>query len=246
MLEAYAALAGIAARTTRVRLGALVTGVTYRNPALLAKIVTTLDEISGGRAILGIGAAWNESEHRGYGFDFPRIGERMDRMDEALTICRLMFTEERPTFTGRFYRIDAALNQPRPLQAGGPRHPGRRRRERQNAPPRGAPRRLRPLVSAWQGGLPARPRFSIATARRSAVTRGRSPGQWPPRSCSSRTSARAKRACPAFHRSGAARSWQPRRRGPPRSSASTSTPASGGSHSATRCCRASLSISPRR
>ncbi len=121
MLEAYATLAGIAARTSRIRLGALVTGVTYRNPALLAKIVTTLDVISGGRAILGIGAAWNESEHRGYGFDFPRIGERMDRLDEALTICRLMFTEERPTFTGRFYRIDAALNQPRPLQAGGPR-----------------------------------------------------------------------------------------------------------------------------
>lgn len=121
MLEAYATLAGIAARTSRIRLGALVTGVTYRNPALLAKIVTTLDVISGGRAILGIGAAWNESEHRGYGFDFPRIGERMDRLDEALTICRLMFTEERPTFTGRFYRIDAALNQPRPLQSGGPR-----------------------------------------------------------------------------------------------------------------------------
>jgi F420-dependent oxidoreductase-like protein len=121
MLEAYSTLAGIAARTARIRLGALVTGVTYRNPALLAKMVTTLDVISGGRAFLGIGAAWNESEHRGYGFDFPRVGERMDRLDETLTICRLMFTEERPTFAGRFYRIEAALNQPRPIQAGGPR-----------------------------------------------------------------------------------------------------------------------------
>jgi alkanesulfonate monooxygenase SsuD/methylene tetrahydromethanopterin reductase-like flavin-dependent oxidoreductase (luciferase family) len=98
-----------------------VTGVTYRNPALLAKTVTTLDAISKGRAVLGIGAAWNESEHRGYGFAFPPIGERMDRLDEALTICHLMFTEERPTFAGRFYRIDEALNSPRPVQAGGPR-----------------------------------------------------------------------------------------------------------------------------
>ena len=121
MLEAYSTLAGIAARTSRVRLGALVSGVTYRNPALLAKTVTTLDVVSGGRAILGLGAAWNESEHRGYGFDFPRVGERMDRLDEALTICRRMFTEERPSFEGRFYRIEAAINQPRPVQAGGPR-----------------------------------------------------------------------------------------------------------------------------
>ena len=121
MLEAYSTLSGIAARTSRIRVGALVTGVTYRNPALLAKTVTTLDVISGGRAILGMGAAWNESEHRGYGFDFPRVGERLDRLDEALTICRKMFSEDRPTFEGRFYRIESALNQPRPIQAGGPR-----------------------------------------------------------------------------------------------------------------------------
>ncbi len=121
MLEAYSTLSAIAARTSRVRVGALVTGVTYRNPALLAKTVTTLDVISGGRAILGLGAAWNDSEHRGYGFDFPRVGERMDRLDETLTICRRMFTEERPTFEGRFYRIEEALNRPRPIQPGGPR-----------------------------------------------------------------------------------------------------------------------------
>ena len=120
MLEAYSTLAGIAARTSRIRVGAMVTGVTYRNPALLAKTVTTLDVISGGRAILGLGAAWNESEHDGYGFDFPRVGERMDRLEEALTICHQMFTEERPTFAGRFYRIENALNRPRPVQAGGP------------------------------------------------------------------------------------------------------------------------------
>jgi F420-dependent oxidoreductase-like protein len=121
MLEAYSALAALAASTSRVRLGALVTGVTYRNPAHLAKIVTTLDVISKGRAILGLGAAWNEAEHIGYGFEFPPIKERMDRLDEALTICRLMFTEERPSFNGQHYRIERAVNSPRPIQAGGPK-----------------------------------------------------------------------------------------------------------------------------
>jgi alkanesulfonate monooxygenase SsuD/methylene tetrahydromethanopterin reductase-like flavin-dependent oxidoreductase (luciferase family) len=96
-------------------LGTLVTGVTYRNPSLLAKSVTTLDVISGGRAMLGLGAAWNEDEHRGLGFDFPPIGQRMDRLDEALTICRAMFTEDRPTFEGRYYRIERAVNSPRPI-----------------------------------------------------------------------------------------------------------------------------------
>jgi F420-dependent oxidoreductase-like protein len=121
MLEAYTTLAAIAARTSGVRLGTLVTGVTYRNPALLAKLVTTLDVISKGRAILGIGAAWNEDEHRGYGFEFPPIGRRMDRLEEAVTIARLLFTEERPSFEGKYYRIERALNVPRPLQKGGPR-----------------------------------------------------------------------------------------------------------------------------
>jgi F420-dependent oxidoreductase-like protein len=120
MLEGWATLAALSRETTRVRLATLVTGVTYRNPALLAKTATTLDVLSGGRAILGIGAAWNEEEHRGYGFDFPAIGERMDRLDEALTIIRAMFTEERPSFTGTHYRIDAALNVPRPITPGGP------------------------------------------------------------------------------------------------------------------------------
>ncbi|HYT40530.1 MAG TPA: LLM class flavin-dependent oxidoreductase, partial [Acidimicrobiia bacterium] len=84
MLEAYTVLSALAARTRRVGLGTMVTGVTYRNPALLAKIVTTLDVISSGRAILGIGAAWNDDEHAGYGFDFPSVKERMDRLEEAL------------------------------------------------------------------------------------------------------------------------------------------------------------------
>ena len=121
MLEAYTTLGAIAASTSKVKLGTLVTGVTYRNPAILAKQVTTLDVISKGRAILGIGAAWNEDEHQGYGIEFPPIGRRMDRLDEALTIAKLMFTEDRPSFEGKYYRIERALNVPRPVQAGGPR-----------------------------------------------------------------------------------------------------------------------------
>src|SRR5438876_1959232 len=121
MLEAYTTLAGIAAQTSRIKVGTLVTGVTYRNPALVAKEVTTLDVISKGRAILGIGAAWNEAEHNGYGTEFPPIAQRMDRLDEALTIAKLMFTEERPTFEGKYYRIERALNVPRPVQPGGPK-----------------------------------------------------------------------------------------------------------------------------
>jgi F420-dependent oxidoreductase-like protein len=121
MLEAWTTLGALAARTRRVRLGTLVTGVTYRNPALLAKMATTLDVVSAGRAVLGIGAAWNEDEHRGYGFAFPPVGERMDRLEEALRIAKLMFSEERPSFQGRFYRIERALNRPRPVQPGGPK-----------------------------------------------------------------------------------------------------------------------------
>jgi len=121
MMEAYTTLSALATQTSRIKLGTLVTGVTYRNPALLAKMVTTLDVISKGRAILGIGAAWNEDEHIGYGFEFPPIKERMDRLGEALTIAKLMFTQDRPSFEGKYYRINRALNVPRPVQPGGPK-----------------------------------------------------------------------------------------------------------------------------
>jgi F420-dependent oxidoreductase-like protein len=120
MFECHTVLGGIAARTSQVRLGTLVTGVTYRNPAMLAKIISTLDIVSSGRAILGLGAAWNEDEHRGYGFDFPPVRERFERLEEALQICRAMFTEEAPSFQGKHYTIEEALNFPRPIQQGGP------------------------------------------------------------------------------------------------------------------------------
>jgi F420-dependent oxidoreductase-like protein len=121
MLEAYTLLGGLAARTRRVKLGTLVTGVTYRNPALLAKMVTTLDIVSSGRAMLGLGAAWYEEEHDAFGFDFPSAGKRLDRLEEALQICRAMFTEEASSFAGKHYRIEKALNIPRPVQPNGPR-----------------------------------------------------------------------------------------------------------------------------
>jgi F420-dependent oxidoreductase-like protein len=120
ILEAYVLLGALAARTERVQLGTLVTGVTYRNPALLAKMVTTLDVVSKGRAVLGIGAAWYEPEHVGLGFGFPPVRERMDRLEEAVQICRAMFRDDKPSFEGRYYRIEEARNVPRPLQAGGP------------------------------------------------------------------------------------------------------------------------------
>lgn len=121
MLEGWSVLNALARETSTVRLGTLVTGVTYRNPALLAKMVTTLDVVSGGRALLGLGAAWNETEHAGYGYDFPPIRERMDRLEEALAIARAMFTEPRATFAGQYSHIDNALNEPKPVQPGGPK-----------------------------------------------------------------------------------------------------------------------------
>jgi F420-dependent oxidoreductase-like protein len=120
MLEAYTLLGALAARTRNVRLSALVTGNTYRNPALLAKIVTSLDVISGGRAVAGLGAGWFEQEHRGYGFEFPPLGERLDRLEEALGIIGPMLRDEQPSMDGRFYRTADAINRPASLQAGGP------------------------------------------------------------------------------------------------------------------------------
>lgn len=120
MLEAYTLLGALGARTSRVRLGTLVTGVTYRNPAFLAKVITTLDVITGGRAILGIGAAWHDVEHIAFGYDFPSAKERLDRLEDAVQICRAMFTQEVPSFSGRHYAIHELRNVPRPVTPGGP------------------------------------------------------------------------------------------------------------------------------
>ena len=121
MLEAYTLLGALAARTSTAQLGTLVTGVTYRNPAMLAKMVTTLDVVSKGRAILGIGAAWHDEEHAGLGFDFPPVKERMDRLEEALQVCRAMFRSDATSFAGTHYQTREVRNLPRPIQAGGPK-----------------------------------------------------------------------------------------------------------------------------
>jgi F420-dependent oxidoreductase-like protein len=121
MLEAYTLLGALAACTQRVQLGTLVTGVTYRNPGILAKIVTTLDIVSRGRSILGIGAAWHDVEHRGLGIEYPSDGVRLDMLEEAVQVCRAMFTGDDVSFEGKHYRLDHARNLPRPVQAGGPK-----------------------------------------------------------------------------------------------------------------------------
>jgi F420-dependent oxidoreductase-like protein len=117
MLEAYTTLGYLAAHTSTVRLHALVTGVTYREPALLAKAVSTLDVLSGGRAGLGIGAAWNDQESEGLGFAFPPVGERFDRLEEAIQICLQMWSESEAPYEGAHYRLGRTLNSPQPLQS---------------------------------------------------------------------------------------------------------------------------------
>ena len=121
MLEAYSVLSALARETSKVRLGTLVTGVTYRNPAFLAKTVTTLDTISGGRALLGLGAAWNEDEHIAFGYTFPPVKERMDRLDDALAIAKGMFSGKRFSYEGSYANVEDIVNAPAPVQAGGPK-----------------------------------------------------------------------------------------------------------------------------
>jgi F420-dependent oxidoreductase-like protein len=121
MLEGYTSLGFLAAQTSEVELGLLVTGVTYRYPGLLAKIVTTLDVLSGGRAMLGIGAAWYEREHVGLGVPFPPPAERFERLEEAVQICRQMWSDNDGAFEGKHYRLAETVCVPPPLQPGGPR-----------------------------------------------------------------------------------------------------------------------------
>jgi F420-dependent oxidoreductase-like protein len=121
MLESYTTLAFIAARTERLRLRTLVTGVTYRHPGLLAKTVTTLDVLSRGRAELGIGAAWYEREHIGLGVRFPPIAERFERLEEALQICLQMWSENDGPYAGRHYALAETLCVPAPVSSPRPR-----------------------------------------------------------------------------------------------------------------------------
>jgi F420-dependent oxidoreductase-like protein len=115
MLEAYTTLGYLAACTSRAQLLTLVTGVVYRYPGILAKIITTLDVLSAGRAWLGVGAAWNEEESRGLGIPFPPVAERFERLEEALQICLQMWAGDESPYRGRHYSLDRPLNSPAPL-----------------------------------------------------------------------------------------------------------------------------------
>jgi F420-dependent oxidoreductase-like protein len=114
--ESWILLTALAERTERIRLGILVSGNTYRHPAVLAKMATTFDHVSGGRLNFGIGAGWEEYEHRAYGIPFYSARERAARLDEALQVIRLLWLEERPSFAGEHYRLKEAEFQPKPLQ----------------------------------------------------------------------------------------------------------------------------------
>jgi F420-dependent oxidoreductase-like protein len=115
MLEGYTTLGYLAAVTSKIPLSLLVTGVTYRHPGLLAKIVATLDVLSGGRAELGLGAAWNEREHRGLGVPFPSLAERFERLEEALRICLQMWSDDDGRFEGKHYRLEETRCIPQPI-----------------------------------------------------------------------------------------------------------------------------------
>jgi F420-dependent oxidoreductase-like protein len=121
MLEGYTALGFVAGRTERLRLRLLVTGITYRHPGLLAKIVTTLDVLSAGRAELGIGAAWYEREHLGLGVPFPPVSERFERLEETLQICLQMWSDDDGAYEGTHYRLAETLCRPMPVSQPRPR-----------------------------------------------------------------------------------------------------------------------------
>jgi F420-dependent oxidoreductase-like protein len=115
-LECWTLMAALARETSTLRFGTLVVCNNYRHPPLLAKMTASLDHISNGRLEFGLGAGWYEQEYRGYGYDFPPIGTRLAQLDEALQVCKLMWTDERASFTGRHYRVADAWCNPKPLQ----------------------------------------------------------------------------------------------------------------------------------
>jgi F420-dependent oxidoreductase-like protein len=115
-LEAWTVLSAMAVATGRIKIGSMVLGNTYRHPAVVANMAATLDHVSGGRLQVGIGAGWMVSEHEGYGIPLPRPAERVDRLDEALQVIKLLLTQRRSTFEGRYYRLRDALCEPKPIQ----------------------------------------------------------------------------------------------------------------------------------
>ncbi len=114
--EAWTTLAAIGARTQRIRIGTLVAGNTYRHPAVLAKVATTLDHITNGRVVLGLGSGWQENEHKQYGIEFYTVAERLARLDEACQVIKALFSDEKANFDGKFYQLNDASFEPKPVQ----------------------------------------------------------------------------------------------------------------------------------
>ncbi|SDO56209.1 probable F420-dependent oxidoreductase, Rv1855c family [Nakamurella panacisegetis] len=121
MLEGWSALAFAAGATERIELGTLVTGVTYRHPGVLIKTATTLDVLSGGRAYLGIGAAWNEQEHKGLGVPYPPLKERFERLEDTLRLAHQMWQDDQSAFSGRHFALERPLNHPQPVSRPHPK-----------------------------------------------------------------------------------------------------------------------------
>ena len=165
MLECYTTLGALARETSTVRLGALVTGNTYRNPALLAKIITALDIVSGGRAQLGIGAGWFEFEHDSLGFEFGTFTDRFEKLEEALQIILPMLRDDDPSLDGKHYTVKDAINHPPPLSRI-PVMIGGSGREEDAAPGRAVRRRVEPHVAGRESPAQARrARRSLRAAR---------------------------------------------------------------------------------
>ena len=170
--EAWTMLAALAQATSRVRLGVLVSGVTYRNPGLLAKMASTVDHVSEGRLELGIGAAWHQGEHQMYGYDFPSVREREDRLEEAAKLIRRLFESDGPvSFDGKHYGLQGAVFDPKPVQSRVPIVIGGD----------GERRTLRTLARYGDvmdcGGTPARIRSKIQVLERHCRDAGRNPDE---------------------------------------------------------------------
>jgi F420-dependent oxidoreductase-like protein len=171
-LEAYTALAALASSTSRIRLGTLVTGVTYRHPSVLAAEVVTVDHVSGGRVNLGIGAAWHAAEHHRLGIDFPSVKERAGRMEETIQVCRLLWTEDGADFDGRYYRLAAGSYNPKPVQRPHPPIWVGADGERLTLPVAGR------QADVWHGfGPPAEMARKLAIVHRAAEEAGRDPSE---------------------------------------------------------------------
>jgi len=169
-LEASTLLAALALRTERIRIGVLVYGNTHRHPAVFAKEMVTVDHLSNGRLVAGVGTGWNEREHAAYGLPFPSAGDRVGMLDEALTVIRSLLNERRTTFAGRYYQLDDAPFSPKPIQPHLPIMVGGKR-----------PKMLQLIAKhadIWDaGGTPDEYRDRSAQIDRHCADIGRDPGQ---------------------------------------------------------------------